>query len=84
MLNLRIRLAPSLAIAATLWVAILFPAKPARAQVQTNSITSDLPATRLKVTTNLVVVRVVVRDARGNPVKGLRNEDFKLFVRLPG
>ncbi len=79
MLNLRIRLAPSLAIAATLSVAFVFPAKPARAQVQTNSTTSDLPATRLKVTTNLVVVRVVVRDAQGKPVKGLRKEDFKLF-----
>ncbi len=77
--SLRIRLAPSLAVAATLFAIFLFPVKPARAQVQTNTTASDLPATRLKVTTNLVVVRVVVRDAQGKPVKGLRKEDFKLF-----
>ncbi len=79
MLSLRIRLAPSLAIAATLLAAFVFPVKPARAQVQTNTTASNLPATRLKVNSNLVVVRVVVRDARGKPVKGLRKEDFKLF-----
>ena len=79
MLSLRIRLAPSLAIAATLLAALVFPFKPASAQVQTNATASNLPATRLKVTSNLVVVRVVVRDAQGKPVKGLRKEDFKLF-----
>jgi len=79
MLSRRIRLAPSLAIAATLLAAFVFPVKPARAQVQTNTTASNLPATRLKVTSNLVVVRVVVRDAQGKPVKGLRKEDFKLF-----
>jgi VWFA-related protein len=78
MVSLRIRLAPSLAIAATLLATFVFPVKPARAQVPTTT-TSDLPATRLKVTTNLVVVRVVVRDAQGKPVKGLRKEDFKLY-----
>ncbi len=79
MLSLRIRLAPSLAIAATLLAAFVFPVKPARAQVQTNTTASNLPATRLKVNSNLVVVRVVVRDAQGKPVKGLGKEDFKLF-----
>ncbi len=79
MLSLRIRLTPSLAIAATLLVASVFPVHPARAQVPTNATPSNLPATQLKVTTNLVVVRVVVRDAKGKPVKGLRKEDFKLF-----
>ena len=34
---------------------------------------------KLQVTSNLVVVRLVVRDAQGNPVKGLKKEDFKLF-----
>ncbi len=77
MLSLRIRLAPSLAIAATLL--FVFPVKPARAQAQTNTSASNLPTTRLKVTSNLVVVRVVVRDAQGKPVNGLRKEDFKLF-----
>ncbi len=79
MLSLRIRLAPSLAIAAALLAALVFPVKPASAQVQTNTTASNLPATRLKVNSNLVVVRVVVRDAQGKPVKGLRKEDFKLF-----
>jgi hypothetical protein len=59
MLKLRIRLAPSLAIAAALLPAILLFAKSSIAQVQTNTTASSQPATRLKVTTNLVVVRVV-------------------------
>ena len=78
MLSLRMRVAPALTIAATLLAALVFPAKPA-AQVQTNTTANNPPATRLKVTTNLVVVRVVVRDAQGKPVSGLRKEDFKLF-----
>ena len=36
---------------------------------------------RIKVASNLVVVRVVVRDAQGKPVEGLQKEDFKLFDR---
>ncbi len=79
MFSPRIGLARCLAIAATLLAAFAFPVKPARAQVQTNTTESNLPATRLKVTSNLVVVRVVVRDAQGKPVKGLRKEDFRLF-----
>ena len=35
----------------------------------------------LKVTSNLVVVRVVVRDAQNKPVENLTKEDFKLFDR---
>src|ERR1700722_17643493 len=77
MLSLRIGLARCLAIA--LLAAFVFPAKRARAQVQTNSTANNLPATRLKVSSTLVVVRVVVRDAQGKPVNGLRKEDFKLF-----
>ena len=57
-----------------------------RAHGQTNDKT---PATRaqneaplrLKATSNLVVVRVVVRDAQGKPVENLKKEDFKLFDR---
>ena len=79
MLSLRIRLAPSLAIAATLLAAFVFPERSARAQAPTNTTVSNLPTTQLKVTSNLVVVRVVVRDAQGKPVNGLRKEDFKLF-----
>jgi hypothetical protein len=36
---------------------------------------------QLKATSNLVVVRVVVRDAQGKPVENLKKEDFKLFDR---
>jgi VWFA-related protein len=35
----------------------------------------------IKATTNLVLVRVVVRDAKGNPVEGLKKEDFRLLDR---
>jgi VWFA-related protein len=79
MLRLRIRLAPTLALATTLLAAFVSAVRPASAQVPANTNASNLPATQLKVTTNLVVVRVVVRDAQGKPVKGLRKEDFKLF-----
>src|SRR5271166_6357810 len=34
---------------------------------------------KLQVRSNLVVVRVVVHDAHGNPVDNLRKEDFRLF-----
>ena len=36
---------------------------------------------QLRVASNLVVVPVVVRDAQGKPVEGLKEEDFKLFDR---
>lgn len=39
----------------------------------------NVPAFKLRVGTNLVVVRVAVRDAHGNPVDNLRQEDFRLF-----
>jgi VWFA-related protein len=47
---------------------------------QTASSQTDHPPT-LKSETNLVLVRVVVRDSEGHPVTGLRKEDFKLFDR---
>ena len=78
MLSPGIGIARCLAIV-TLLAALVFPVKPARARAQTDTNASNLPPTRLKVTSNLVVVRVVVRDAQGKPVKGLRKEDFKLF-----
>jgi VWFA-related protein len=41
-------------------------------------VTQDSPAT-FKVRVNLVLVRVVVRDAHGQVVPNLRREDFQLF-----
>jgi VWFA-related protein len=37
------------------------------------------PSIKLRVAGNLVVVRVVVRDAHGAPVENLRNEDFRVY-----
>ncbi len=34
---------------------------------------------KLQVQRNIVLVRVVVRDSKGNPVPNLRKEDFRLF-----
>jgi VWFA-related protein len=57
---------------------------PASAQT---SDTTTVPSTKsqspfqLKVSSNLVVVRAVVRDAEGNPVEGLRKEDFQILDR---
>jgi len=38
------------------------------------------PPFQIRVTANLVTVRVVVRDGKGRPVGGLRKEDFRLFA----
>ena len=50
---------------------------------QTSDQTPAPPASQapfqLKVNSNLVVVRVVVRDADGKPVEGLQKEDFKIL-----
>ena len=70
---------------ATVLLAAAFLCCPPRAESQT----SDKPTTgaqteapfQLNVASNLVVVRVVVRDAQGKPVEGLRKEDFKVFDR---
>jgi VWFA-related protein len=49
-------------------------------QVGTSSTGNQTPY-HLKVTSNLVVARVVVRDAQNKPVENLKKEDFKLFDR---
>jgi VWFA-related protein len=49
-------------------------------QAATSSTANQTPY-HLKVTSNLVVVRVVVRDAQNKPVENLKKEDFKLFDR---
>ena len=46
--------------------------------------TTQAPAgatANLSAETNLVIVKVVVRDGNGNPVSGLKKEDFKLLDR---
>lgn len=40
---------------------------------------NDSPPLRLQIESKLVVIRVVVRDAQGRPVNGLKKEDFKVF-----
>ena len=65
-------------------VALSIASPPASAQT---SDTTAVPSTtnqspfQLKVNSNLVVVRAVVRDADGKPVEGLRKEDFQVFDR---
>jgi VWFA-related protein len=44
-----------------------------------NQETSQETGTTFKLRVNLVEVDVVVRDARGNPVPGLKQEDFHLY-----
>ena len=54
-------------------------AKPPPAPAQNEEVSShDTPAT-FKVRVNLVLVRVVVRDAHGKIVANLKKEDFQLF-----
>jgi hypothetical protein len=71
------------AIPIALLAILAFPPDPPRAQDQQNKPPPAPPADQapLKVATNLVIVRVVVRDPQGNPVEGLRKEDFKIFDR---
>jgi VWFA-related protein len=49
---------------------------PAPSEVTSND---SEPAFKLEVQRNLVLVRVVVRDSKGNPVGGLHKEDFRLL-----
>src|ERR1700722_9933642 len=53
---------------------------PASGQANASSTENQAPF-QLKITSNLVVVRVVVRDAQNKPVENLKKEDFKLFDR---
>ena len=49
-----------------------------QAASQDSSQTKSSNPFKLEIESNLVVVRVVVRDAQGHPVPDLRQEDFKL------
>ena len=54
----------------------------AQASGQANAPSTENQAPfQLKITSNLVVVRVVVRDQQNKPVENLKKEDFKLFDR---
>ncbi len=60
------------------------PAAAAAATVQTSPekemATQDVqPSYTFRVQRNMVVVRVIVRDANGRPIPRLRKEDFRLF-----
>src|SRR5215472_13934275 len=48
---------------------------------QTKSSPQQNATLDLKIASNLVVVRVVVRDKQGKPVENLTKDDFKLFDR---
>jgi VWFA-related protein len=60
-------------------LALILCARGAAQQANDQSLTENQSIPRVKVTSSLVVVRVVVRDAQGKPVQGLQREDFKLF-----
>jgi len=74
------------AIATALLAVLVSPCGSPGAYGQTNDKTSAIKAQneapfQLKAASNLVVVRVVVRDAQGKAVENLKKEDFKLFDR---
>ena len=64
----------------TLLIAALLASPSIFAQAGDQAPANQTPY-HLKVTSNLVVVRVVVRDAQNKPVENLKKEDFKLFDR---
>ena len=58
---------------------------PAQAQAKGENSTAaaqnPTPVTTLKTASNLVVVRVVVRDEQGKPIENLKKKDFRVFDR---
>jgi VWFA-related protein len=71
----------NLAEMALLAAGVLFfrGAPGALAQAEDKAAAASQAPAALKVESNLVVVRAVVRDAQGHSVKGLKRADFKLF-----
>jgi VWFA-related protein len=53
--------------------------RSAHAQSNPGVQTPNESSYQLKLESNLVIVRVVVRDAKGIPIRGLKKEDFRLF-----
>lgn len=72
-----IQTAPRACALAALFLASALAAFPQSAAVPAPQ--QAQPAHALVSQTNLVLVRVIVRDAKGNPVTGLSQKDFKLF-----
>ena len=62
-------------------LALILCARAGAQQTNERPAAVDQSPSPLKVASNIVVVRVVVRDAQGNPVEGLKKEDFKIFDR---
>src|SRR5882762_1127757 len=54
------------------------PAQPPPSNDNQEVSSRDTPTT-FKVRVNLVLVRVVIRDASGKVISGLKKEDFQLF-----
>jgi len=46
---------------------------------QSSDAVTDAPQTTLKVNSRAVLVDVIVTDRNGNPIKGLKQEDFKVL-----
>jgi VWFA-related protein len=63
---------PSLILAAGFGLRAQAPESEVRAR-------ESAPPFQIRVETNLVTVRVVVRDAQGHPVQNLHKDDFRLF-----
>jgi VWFA-related protein len=57
-------------------VALLPPAAPPSAQEPNQQVAGPAP---IRVSTELVLVNVVARDKKGNPVRDLKQEDFTLY-----
>ncbi len=56
------------------------PEESAKSQSETKpEISTQDTGTTFKLRVNLVQVHVTVRDAKGNPISGLKREDFQLF-----
>ncbi len=61
------RLVATLALAAIIAIPVI---------LQTQEITSEIPSVTIRASTRLVVVDVVVTDKKGEPITGLKAEDF--------
>jgi len=55
------------------------PQTPAPAKSPESEISASNPDSHIKVRVNLVLVRVVARDGKGNIVPGLKKEDFQIL-----